>query len=400
MTRRLDLQLFTRKRRYDRDRRRTLQALAAAVGGSLLHPLAHAAPTPVTGKAGSRALVGAAWRGPNIDDQNFAGTLLADWEARSLRIGWKVPLPSRPHGLVADADGGLLICGARPGNWLLHCDADGRVRRQLDIAAESADCRLGGHAVISADGELLFTTETDFSTGRGRIGVRELRSLRKVAEWDSFGIEPHQLLLDHQGKLVVANGGIPRDRTDRKHDIERMDSSLARIDPATGELLGQWRVDDPRLSLRHLAWNHPPQHGEALLGIAMQAEHDLEAVRRKAPILAVFDGDTLSIPTRENDGIGYAGDIAPALHHGFALSSHQADLAQLWHPGMHERLRAIVQLKAPYAIAGWHGPADGGGVLVATAYGMGRWHPQAAPDLLPWPEPMALDNHWILLEES
>ena len=32
-----------------------------------------------------------------------------------------------------------------------------------------------------------------------------------------------------------------------------------------------------------------------------------------APILAVFDGRGLSIPTQENDGIGYAGDIAPAM---------------------------------------------------------------------------------------
>ncbi len=381
-------------------RRLTLQRLVAALGSSLLHPLSHAATMPATAGSGTQTLIGAAWRGPKLGDRNFAGTLLADWEARTVRFGWKRPLPSRPHGLVATAGGGLLLCAARPGSWLLHCDADGRVIQQLDLDTESGHCRLGGHAVISADGELVFTTETDFSTGRGRIGVRELRSLRKLAETNSFGIEPHQLLLDQDGKLLVANGGIPRDGSDRKIDLDRMDSSLARIDPATGELLGHWRVDDPRLSLRHLAWNHAPQESGALLGIAMNAEHDLESTRRKAPILAVFDGDTLSIPTHENDGIGYAGDIAPALHHGFALSSHQADLAQLWHPGMHERLRPIVELKAPYAITGWHGPADGGGVLVATAFGVGRWHPKAAPDLLPWPEPMALDNHWILLAES
>ena len=206
--------------------------------------------------------------------------------------------------------------------------------------------------------------------------------------------------LDGQGHLFVANGGIPRTLQDRKVDIHRMDASLVRIDTTNGELLGKWKVADPRLSLRHMAWSRPPQEEGALLGIAMQAEHDLEADRRRAPILAVFDGESLSIPTRENDGIGYAGDIAPALHDGFALSSHQADVANLWHPGLPDRMRPIIQLKAPYAVTGWHGPADGGGILVATAYGLGHWHPSAPPNLLAWPEPMALDNHWILIEEA
>ena len=52
------------------------------------------------------------------------------------------------------------------------------------------------------------------------------------------------------------------------------------------------------------------------------------------------------------------------------------------------------------ADSGAHGPADGGGILVATAYGLGHWHPSAPPNLLAWPEPMALDNHWILIEEA
>jgi hypothetical protein len=37
---------------------------------------------------------------------------------------------------------------------------------------------------------------------------------------------------------------------------------------------------------------------------------------------------------------------------------------------------------------------------VATAYGLGHWHPSTPPNLLAWPEPMALDNHWILIEEA
>ena len=379
--------------RFSISRRRALQTLAAGTASILMPRAAQAGPS------GTRAVVGAAWRGPRASDPNFAGTLFADWDARKLGFGYMVPLPSRPHGLMAEPGGELLVCSARPGTWMLRCDTQGKVMQQIDVQEEGM-CRLGGHVIASADGEHLYTTETDFRSGKGRVGVRDRRSLRKLAEWDTHGLDPHQLLLDAQGHLFVANGGIPRTLSDKKVDLHRMDASLVRIDTANGALLGHWRVDDPRLSLRHMAWSRPPQDGDALLGIAMQAEHDLEADRRRAPILAVFDGEHLSVPTQENDGIGYAGDIAPALHDGFALSSHQADVTNLWHPGLPEKMRPIVQLKASYALAGWHGPQDGGGVLVATAYGLGRWHPSAPANLLAWPEPMALDNHWILIEEA
>ena len=374
-------------------RRRTLQAMAAAFAATAL-------PTQARAAAGAtRAVIGAAWRGPRDSDPNFAGTLIADWEARTLSFGYTVPLPSRPHGLMAEADGGLLVCCARPGTWMLRCDGQGKVVTRIDVQGEG-ECRLGGHVIASANGEYLYTTETDFGSGKGKIGVRERRSLRKIAEWDTHGLDPHQLLLDAHGHLFVANGGIPRTPSDRKFDIHRMDASLVHVDTSNGSLLGKWKVDDARLSLRHMAWSRAPQDPDALLGIAMQAEHDLEAERRRAPILAVFDGNSLSIPTQENDGIGYAGDIAPALHDGFALSSHQADVANLWHPGLPERMRPIIELKAPYALSGWHGAQDGGGIVVATAYGLGSWHPSTPPNLLPWPEAMALDNHWIVISEA
>jgi hypothetical protein len=59
-----------------------------------------------------------------------------------------------------------------------------------------------------------------------------------------------------------------------------------------------------------------------------------------------------------------------------------------------------VKLQAAGALAAWPGPAPGGGVMVATASGLGRWHPNAPPLLLRWPEPMALDNHWVLIGET
>lgn len=379
------------------NRRDCLLGMATGLATGWLSPLAWAATTGV--RAAGSVAIGAAWRGPQPSDPYFAGVLEANWAEKRLSIRYAVPLPTRPHGLIAEADGGLTICGVQPGTWIMRCDGAGKVIRQVRLD-EEGETRLGGHAVVSADGAQLFATGTDFRTGQGRIVVRDQASLKKLDEWPTHGIDPHQLLLDGQGHPVVANGGAARTREDKKVDLDRMDSSLVRLDATSGKLLGQWRLDDPRLSLRHMAWNRHPAEEGALLGIAMQAEHAAAAQRSAAPILAVFDGDRLEIPTRENDGVGYSGDIAPAHRGGFVLSSNKAGVAQLWHPGIAEKLQPVVKMQEAYALSAWHGPGRGGGVLVATALGLGRWHPEAPPVLIPWPQPMALDNHWVLVGEA
>ena len=343
--------------------------------------------------------VAAAWRGPAAGDSYFAGVLEADWQRRKLSIRYEVRMPTRPHGLVPEADGSLLVIGVRPGAWLMRCDEAGRVMRQVRLEDEGAT-RLNGHAAVAPGGEVIYTTETDQRSGRGRIGVRELHTLKKLDEWNSHGIDPHQLLLDPDGCLMVANGGVPRTPADKKYDLQHMESSLVRLNGGSGALLRQWRLDDHRLSLRHLAWSESSANGKPLLGVAMQAEHDDAAQRARAPILAVLEGDSLYVPTRANDGVGYAGDIAPAFNGGFALSSNQAGLAQVWHPRMPDRLMPIVELQEAYALTGWSGPQPGGGVLVATAPGLVRWHPSAKAAFLAWPRPMALDNHWVLVGEA
>ena len=92
------------------------------------------------------------------------------------------------------------------------------------------------------------------------VGVRHARTLEKLAEWPTHGIDAHELIWDLHSPggptLLVANGGVPTaPETGRsKRDLHRMDSSLVRLDATTGRLMGQWRLQDPRLSLRHLAW--------------------------------------------------------------------------------------------------------------------------------------------------
>ena len=67
----------------------------------------------------------------------------------------------------------------------------------------------------------------------------------------------------------------------------------------------------------------------------------------------------------------------------------------LWHPSQAQTLREVVQFKQSYALTRWREEQALAGVLVATAYGLVRWHPELPPVFLGWPKPMALDNHWV-----
>jgi hypothetical protein len=370
-------------------RRRVLRALS--LGSLALSAMALARPP---GRDGTLD-IGAAWRGPREGDPFMAGVLRADWPGQGLQIRHAVKLPTRPHGLWPEPGGGLLVVGVRPGGWLLRIDADGRIERQIDLTRESRACRLSGHLTASATH--LFTTEIDFASGQGRIGVRDRDSLRKVDEWASGGVEPHQALFDGDGHLMVANGGLPRSIDDRRLDLDRMDASLVRLDGRSGRVLRRWTLDDPRLSLRHLAWSRPAAGGEPFLGVALQAEHDDPSRRAAAPCLAVLDGDELLTPTRDAADQGHAGDISAAAQGGFALSNLRTGRVHLWHPSRPAQLTPIVEMAQAQALVDIGDPSPGRGVLVATALGLVRWHARGEAAFLRWPQPMALDNHWVVM---
>ena len=353
----------------------------------------------------SRVRLAAAWRshGNTPDcgrDCDQVGVLELDWAAREVRVAAHLPVQGRAHGLLAEPGGGFLAVATRPGRWLLRCDPLGELQTRHLIDAETPHRTLGGHVLASADGQWLYTTETDTRDGRGWIGVRDHRTLQRVAQWPSHGLDPHHMALDAGGALLVVNGGIPRTASGQKTRLEAMDPSLVRLEPQSGALLGQWRLGDPRLSLRHVAWGLPVGPGDGtparapLLGIALQAEHDEAAQRRDAPVLALWDGQDLRLASRSIAGNGYAGDIAPGPGGGFIVSGQRSHEGLLWHPDAPDRWTTIARLTEPCALAPWPGS---GGVLMGASRGVGFWHPALPPAMLAWPGAMAPDNHWVVL---
>jgi hypothetical protein len=373
------------------------QALSALAGAASAMPLIlRSAPRSETRIASTAvARVAATWRGPDAHSAYQAGILEFDAGAGEIRILWQQRLPGRAHGLVAASDGGVLVLAVRPGYWIRHFSASGRMQCSLDIPADAAR-HLTGHAAVSRDGAWLYTGETDARDDSGWVGVRDLRTLQMVDEWQTHGVEPHDLRLAPDGSLILANGGIRRAAGDRKRALDRMDSSIVNLDATSGALRGQWRLEDSRLSLRHLAWTHSLE-GRPLLGIGIQAEHQEPERRRDAPLLALWDGSSLSVPSHAAGGDGYAGDICAAPGGGFVISSNRVNSALWWHPSVPGKLTLVARLTEAYALSSHMSDATPDGVFISAARGAALWNPLRAAALLPWPQAMVTENHWLSL---
>jgi len=355
------------------DRRRWLAALAA-VGLSAGHLRAWAAPAPLR--------FAAAW-------EEEGGYRVGVLERTAGRIAMQAALdvPTRAHGLWAEPGGTLLAAARRPGDWLVRLGPDGRARAWGWIEPARA---FNGHVIASADGRHLYTTETDLETAGGLVGVRDAASLEKIDEWSTHGMDPHELLLDADGSLLVANGGIPTlPETGRlKVELHRMDASLVRLDTRSGERLGQWRLADRRLSLRHMAWGAPGPDGRRRLGIALQAEHERAEAKAAAPLLAQFDGRALRAFEAGHALAGYGGDIAFAAGR-FAVSCPRANGVALWHAD--GRWDAFAPLGEACPLAA---QADGAKLWAGGREAVAPLPGEAAAEPVP---ALRLDNHWLIL---
>ncbi len=235
-----------------------------------------------------------------------------------------IALPGRGHGMQLHPQRPeLLVFSRRPGTFLWVVDlATQQVSHKI---TSPAGRHFYGHGSFSRDGRYLFTTENEYETARGVIAVYDSHDhYRRLDEFDSHGIGPHELVtLNQANVLAVANGGIQThpDFQRTKLNLDSMDPSLAYIDLANGQLLDAYRppAQHHQLSIRHLSLTH-----DDTLCIAMQYEG---AANEHPPLIAMHKGEDklqfVELPEALNHSLNnYCGSVCTdSSNEWFAISA-------------------------------------------------------------------------------
>lgn len=278
------------------DRRAFLAGLA---GCAALRPL---------GAVAGGAVAEAAYVAARKDGDGYAAALISATGETLLRAG----LPGRGHGAAVSPDRATAVVFARrPGAFALVLDVAGR--RAAASFAPPSGRHFYGHGAFSADGRLLYATENDYDAARGVVGVYETSGWRRVGEFETHGVGPHEMLLMADGRtLAVANGGIEThpETPRRKLNLATMAPSLAYLDSRTGDLLE--RVEAPaslqRLSIRHMAeapggeiwwggqWEGPASERPPLIGVHRRGGEMALIGASAKPALANYVGSVAANP--------------------------------------------------------------------------------------------------------
>lgn len=217
---------------------------------------------------------------------------------------WRRDLSYRAHDVIADPARRICaIVGRKPGPMVTLCDlVTGAVLRGLDPLP---GCTFDGHAIFSADGSRLYTTQSEGKAQIGHVAIYNVADGTLEARFSSQGIEPHELLWSADGEmLIVGNGGIvDRNATDPIH------SSLVWLDAATGACRARIVLEEDleTLSLRHLA-----RLGDGRIVCGVQDQDPATDLR---PLVVIADASgTLQIldmpPDIHRRMAGYVGSVA------------------------------------------------------------------------------------------
>jgi len=201
------------------------------------------------------------------------------------QIVWQTTMPERVHDIVVqpvsvnvseaqhsnvEKRRDVVVMGRRPSEkfWVLNT-SNGQVMHA--ITADS-NRHFYGHACYSLDGSLLYVTENDTVSLSGKIGIYDANdAYKKVAEFDSYGIGPHELIMHPDSEtLVIANGGIKTEQASREElNLDTMRPSLVYLNRYDGTLLDQVTPEHNQMSVRHLAMH---DDGTVMIGIQFQGE--------------------------------------------------------------------------------------------------------------------------------
>lgn len=238
-----------------------------------------------------------------------------------------LPLPARGHAATAHPTRALAVGFARrPGHFALVIDC--ALGREAARLTPPDGIQFNGHGAFSSDGSNLYTSEQRADTSEGQLGLWETNGWQRIHEIPTHGVGPHDIRrLPFSDDLLVANGGIATDPTDRtKLNTASMRPNLARITPEGALVnLAELPVELAQNSLRHLALL---PDGRA--ACAMQWEGDSAET---PPLLVLWqDGQLRMCPVPATEAFGmqnYAGSIAASAGR-IALTSPKGGVVQVF----------------------------------------------------------------------
>lgn len=239
-----------------------------------------------------------------------------------------IDLPDRGHDITYSPVVGRAVAFARqPGTFAVVFDPKGDVPPQTLTSVEGR--HFFGHGVFSPDGKLLYATENDFDNAQGVIGIYDVAGgYRRIGEFDTYGVGPHEILLMPDGKtFAIANGGIEThpDYGRQELNLRTMEPSLAFVDRTDGHLIGLLKLDADlfQLSIRHMAVD-----AQDRVWFGCQFRGDV-AGRPQLVGYATLDGaiKLIELPAETlGDLRNYVGSVAASANGGtIAVSSPEGD---------------------------------------------------------------------------
>lgn len=217
-------------------------------------------------------------------------------------------VPMRGHAALALNENHTLLFGRRPAFESVRVDFK---QGSVEHFKAGVNRHFNGHGCLSSDQKFLFTTETDYVNKRGIIGIRDLKTLKSLGEYQSYGLDPHDLQLMPDGKtLVIANGGLEThpDFGRRKLNLDTMQPSLVYLDLTNGKKLAEYRLADHHLGIRHLTIS-----AQGDVAVALQYEGDLYQQQPRSLVAWQAAGAELKLlhiaPTAVAQLRGYLADL-------------------------------------------------------------------------------------------
>jgi len=266
---------------------------------------------------------------------NRQGEHFVSWQTLSATNKYQLPIAWRGHGLAQHPQykNQVVMFARRPGTVCYVFD--GQTQAIQQSFKSQAGHHFCGHGCFSQEGRYLFTSEMDYQTGRGKIGIRDTQDYRYLGAYETQGTDPHDVRLLNDGKtLVVANGGILTHPNSgrKKLNLATMQSSLVLLDAFSGEVREQFTTPWQHASLRHLSVGQ-----NDTVSVAIQYQREAVAHDDLLPLSALLKKGADRITFNQADDVlwaqldDYMGSTAMNDRYGLAgFTSPRGNLAAFW----------------------------------------------------------------------